>query len=338
MKRAIGIAAGALLAAVCLWLFFRGVDGAALGRSLREANPLLIALLCLSSVGHMALRAWRWRTLLGEEGRGVPYGELFSAVCIGYMAGVLPGRVSEVLRPAALSRRTRAPFGAALATVGAERFLLDLPMIVLFGGVFLALPSGFGGLPAGVDDKLIAEVRAAGLVLALASVAGLAFVSWLARRREAADALIASWAAGHGSFVCKIAAFLRTLLPGLQGFGSARGLARLGAETAAIWLVICAGIHCGVASCGVSLPLFASLIIVPVTALGIAVPTPGGAGTYHMAMKLVLVGLFGASEAGAVGAGLVAHAAPLLVTLALGGFFALRGGLGARKAVGEAAP
>ena len=257
MKRAIGIAAGALLAAVCLWLFFRGVDGAALGRSLREANPLLIALLCLSSVGHMALRAWRWRTLLGEEGRGVPYGELFSAVCIGYMAGVLPGRVSEVLRPAALSRRTRAPFGAALATVGAERFLLDLPMIVLFGGVFLALPSGFGGLPAGVDDKLIAEVRAAGLVLALASVAGLAFVSWLARRREAADALIASWAAGHGSFVCKIAAFLRTLLPGLQGFGSARGLARLGAETAAIWLVICAGIHCGVASCGVSLPLFA---------------------------------------------------------------------------------
>ncbi len=328
MKRALSIGLGVVLAALCLWLFFRGVDARQLWRHVLGANPVLLAALVASALLHIALRAARWRTLLGRAGRGVPFIELFSAVAIGYMASILPGRVSEVIRPTALSRRTGIPFGVTLATVVAERVVLDLPLLVLFSGLFLALPTSLTGLAPTADPKLLTWVRSSGVILLGASLAALVIVAILGRHQQQIAARIQGWAERRSSGLARRAcAWFNSLLPGLATFGSAGGLVRLALETLAIWVVIAAGIHCGVAACGVTLAPAATLIIVPATAAGIAVPTPGGAGTYHMAMKITLVGLFGADDAAAVSAGLIAHALPLAVMLLVGGWFAVRGGL-----------
>lgn len=328
MKRALSIGFGVALAALCLWLFFRGVDEQQLWRRVVNANPALLAALVATSILHLALRAARWRTLLGPAGRRVPFGELFSAVSIGYMASILPGRVGEVIRPTALSRRTGIPFGVTLATVAAERVVLDLPVLVLFGALFLALPPSITGLAPTADPQLLAWVRSSGVLLLVASLAGLAIVAILGRRQQQIAAKIQAWADRRTSgFPRRVCGWFNSLLPGLTTFGTFGGLARLAAETLAIWIVIAAGIYCGVVACGVSVSPAAMLIVIPATAAGIAVPTPGGAGTYHMAMKMTLVGLFGADDAAAVSAGLVGHGLPLAVVLAMGGWFAIRGGL-----------
>lgn len=331
MKRIVTIVFGLLLGGLCLWLFFRGVDSRALWSRLGEADPLLVSLLIASAVVHMVLRSWRWRTLLGPAGRDVSFWELFSAVSIGYMAVLLPGRISEVLRPTILARRTRVPLGTALATVAAERMALDLPMVLLFGALFLVLPSNLTGLSASADTKVLNLLRSSGVLLLAGALAALSTAVYLGRHQERISGWIENRARERGPFLRRLAGWVASLLPGLAAFGTFRSLGRLLLETLVLWGVIAAGIHSGVAACGVELAPLAALVIIPATAIGIAVPTPGGAGTYHMVMKVVLVGLFAANETAAVSAGLVAHGLPLLAVILLGAACALRGGLSAKK-------
>ena len=73
------------------------------------------------------------------------------------------------------------------------------------------------------------------------------------------------------------------------------------------WLLIAAGTLVCVRACGAELSLGATFIIMPMLVLGVAVPTPGGAGSYHGAMRTGLM-LFGVSQLTAVTAGLLTHA------------------------------
>ena len=98
------LVAGALLAAILLALFFRGVDWAALGRALQEAHrPLLVGLVLVTVVNY-ALRAWRWGDLLAPMGR-VPFSDLLSATFVGFASGLLIPRAQEIMRPWLVSRR-----------------------------------------------------------------------------------------------------------------------------------------------------------------------------------------------------------------------------------------
>jgi len=124
-----------------------------------------------------------------------------------------------------------------------------------------------------------------------------------------------------------LVAWVARLFPGLGALATLRGLSRLALQTAVIWTVIGVGIHLGIVACGVSLAPGAWLIMLPILAVGIGVPTPGGTGTYHLAMKLGLVSLFAADETAALGAAIVVHAVAWLPVLAMGGFFVARGGL-----------
>jgi uncharacterized membrane protein YbhN (UPF0104 family) len=62
----------------------------------------------------------------------------------------------------------------------------------------------------------------------------------------------------------------------------------------------------------------AILIMMPLLVLGIAIPTPGGAGGYHAAMKFGLTRLFLVSESVAVGAGFLMHAVVVIPVVLLG--------------------
>ncbi len=343
MRRVLAWIAGPALAAFFLWLCFRGVDLAELWQVVRHVDPLLLGLSVASVFAHLGLRSWRWRTLLAPVAPDVPYRELLSAVSIGYMASLLPGRVGEVLRPALLSRRTGTPFAAALATVGVERAVLDLLAIVVLGGGALLLPPGLSGVGAHADPELVAFLRVLGGGLLAGGLAALAIVTWLARDRERWEERFRRFAEGEGAvFLRRPAGFVAGLFPGLGAFATMRGLAAVLAETFVIWGVIAAGIQAGIASCGVTLAPFSALVMLPILAVGIGIPTPGGTGSYHAAMTWGLAGLFGTPRVLAGAAGLVVHAFTWLPVLAAGGLFVALGGLARGEAAavpaGEAAP
>ena len=254
--------------------------------------------------------------------------ESFSATSIGYLTGLLPGRMGEVLRPALLSRRLRLPFAPTLATVGVERVILDLLTVLFLGAVALLLPSHLTGLDTGEASTWLPRFqRLAAVVLGLAMLA-LFLVHLAGRHREViGDRLNSAAESAGGRLIPPIIRWFASLLPGFAALSSWRGLALVVGQSLLIWLVTAAGMHAGIAACGVKLPPAGMLILLPVLVAGISIPTPGNTGTFHLAMKLGLMSFFEVDESTAMATSLIVHLANWLPLIVVGSVSVALGGL-----------
>jgi len=105
---------------------------------------------------------------------------------------------------------------------------------------------------------------------------------------------------------------------GIEALRHPRLMLRIWANSLIAWLMISGASWVGVRSCGAEIPFGAMLVILPLLVLGIALPTPGGAGGYHAAMTFGLTALFAVDEAVAVGASFVVHAVMVVPVVLLG--------------------
>jgi len=85
-----------------------------------------------------------------------------------------------------------------------------------------------------------------------------------------------------------------------------------------VWTVIAVGLWIGVRSCGAGIPFGGMLIMMPILAAGVALPTPGGAGGFHAAMTFGLAELFAVEQSIAVGAGILVHLIVFIPIIVLG--------------------
>ncbi|HVX88441.1 MAG TPA: lysylphosphatidylglycerol synthase transmembrane domain-containing protein, partial [Gemmatimonadales bacterium] len=118
------------------------------------------------------IRALRWRFLLRAEAEGsVPWGGVWHATAIGFMANnVLPFRLGEVVRAAAVGRLGGPRLPAAVASIAVERVFDSLTVVGLFA-VVLAGPGvpvdmTIGGRPAADFVRLIGLLGIAALIVA----------------------------------------------------------------------------------------------------------------------------------------------------------------------------
>lgn len=169
---------GLLISGFCLWLALRHVPYDSLAQTLSRADYLWITLALLAQFGSVLARAERWRVLLGPP---VNLKDTFWAQGIGFLfTNVLPFRLGEPARVAALSGRSRLPLAQVAATAIVER-LLDVATIVLVLAGILPLM------------QVPVEVQQAGLFLGLLAGLGLVFTFGLAWQRKRSELLIRSW-------------------------------------------------------------------------------------------------------------------------------------------------
>src|SRR5271170_3210246 len=96
-----------------------------------------ICLILLSNVG----RALRWQVMLRPFGRPIGVWRLTSDTAIGLTAGVLLGRVGEVVRPYLIAVQTGLPFSSQAAAWLLERMLDLLAVLFLCGYALIRLPA-----------------------------------------------------------------------------------------------------------------------------------------------------------------------------------------------------
>jgi uncharacterized protein (TIRG00374 family) len=306
------------LAGGLTWLLLRQVNLAEVGRRIASASPAWLSAGAVLAFLTYWMRAWRWTWILRPVGR-VGLLPSFSATAIGFAANFLPARAGEIIRPAVLSKDTKLPFSALLASILFER-LLDAGSVFLFLGLaFLDRPwekaTGSKGLPVGV-----------GLATGVA-LGGIVVLSYLAifQRRLLEKTLSvflkplpARWAErGRQAF----SAFLDGLAL-VKSFHGREWAAVLGGSIA-MWFVINVQIACIVRAFGIDLPLSASYVLTFAAVLGLAVPTPAGIGGYHAAVTAALV-KFGVAEDVGLGVATLAHAVSFvpISLVALGILFA----------------
>ena len=137
LKGRVSLVVSLALAGVLLYYSLRGIDWGHVRALVGSAKPQAIALLIGAQMLALALRALRWRVLLGAIQR-VPVLLTFFATSAGYLANnVLPARAGEVVRTLMISRRTGISRTFVLTTAFLER-VADAIALVTISGIVLA--------------------------------------------------------------------------------------------------------------------------------------------------------------------------------------------------------
>lgn len=301
---------GVLLAGLLLWWVFRGTDLPALMAQIRQASLLGLLVAAIVNLSQNIFRVWRWQALLTPVRAGVPFRPLFSAVILGYLVSwVIPGRLGEVVRPALVSGREGIPLAPVLGTVVADRVMDGIAILVLFAVGLWVTPLQGQAADHAAYFRGIALVTVGALVGVLAVM--------LAASSGARPALEA-WVEKRGRFLRWLGRVVLAFSRGTEALHRPRLMVQIVVQSLLVWLVISAGLWIGVWSCGAKIPFGGMLIMMPIIALGVALPTPGGAGGFHAAITFGLSELFAVDPTVAVGAGILVHAIVFIPIIILG--------------------
>ena len=301
-------------ALLLLALFFRGTDMGELTRTLAGASPQLLFAALASIMVTYLIRAVRWQVLLLPLGRASLV-NCFTATVIGFMVNFLvpPGRLGEIARPYLLARREGFSAASAFATIVLERFL-DLVAVIFLIGFWLF----FGTVRAGSDEAL-AVLKVGGLIGLGTALVALVVMFSFSRFPEPALA----WSRKILGILprrLELAAlrFLETFTAGLGVLIDASGIAKAVGFSLFLWVNVCLSFWFGARALGVEFGFGDTFLVIGFLTVGVAVPTPGAIGGYHVLCALALTMLFQTDASVARAVALVNHAIAFLPVTILG--------------------
>lgn len=276
-----------LFAVFLFWFFGRNLDWQQVSQSLRQADPIVLALAVLIICVGYLLRAIRWKVLLAPITES-SLKELFATTTVGFAAIFLVGRAGEIVRPMWLPMRDpRVRPSAALVTLGLER-IFDLAALACF---FAANLLWFNP-PAGRESDF-AYVEIAGVVMLLAVAFG--FVLMFIYQRNSARVI--EWAGKVVNRKYIPNRVQRIILSVLRQLGSALEILRDGRQlllvafwSFTLWLAIAIPTWLVLRAFDIPVTFSDSLFIMGFAVVSSVVPTPGGAaGAFHTATAASLV-------------------------------------------------
>ena len=326
-----------LLTIGLLGFAFRHTDFAAVWAETRRADAGLLVLALVVTGLTYGMRAWRWQFLLAPIGP-TRFVNAFTTTVIGFAASaLLPARAGEVLRPYLLARRERLNPASAFATIVLER-LLDLATVLLLFSAFVFTVGP--GVVSG-DPGQLARVKFGGGLAADASVGGLAVLFALAGHPERLGrAALRIERVLPARLARLVASLVETFAQGLAVLRDPVRLLTALALSFPMWMSIAAGIWLTSRAFHITFPYAASFLVTTILIVGVAAPTPGAIGGFHLAYQFAVTTFFAADADRATGAAIVLHAVSFVPVTLLGVVFMMREGLtlaGARRMAAQAA-
>jgi len=299
-------AVGLAVTAGLLALAVRNVNFEQLWGVLAKARGAWIFVMVGVSLSDLAVRAVRWRLLLGRApGRKPGIFLLFRLEAIGLaMNNVLFMRVGELARAILAGRELGMPLATALASVAVERALDVAALLTLFC-------AAAAGLPGLVPPQFF---RGALLMLgmALAAIAVLALAEGRLASGHPWEKTLRRWPKIH-ELVSQLAAGAAVL----RELKSALALAAL---SLSLWGVDAFGFWAGARALGLGefVDHPRSILILSWAGAAAALPAaPGGFGSFELAVQTILVRL-GATAQAALGYALFNHMVMYIVVTLIG--------------------
>lgn len=303
------------LTALLIWFSLKGLSvkegenkWAYLYNTWQAADKAWLLLMAGIFMLGQVIRAERWRMLMVPTGYKVTFYHSFLSLMIGYLVNLVIPRGGEVSRCYNLYKLDRSPVETSFGTVVVER-IVDLLCLVLLVALSFAVES----------EKLFAfistlPVQASGLTgkLAIVGIALLIIVLgvfglyWYSKRNQ------------------KLGSFLKRTLDGFkQGLAAVFKLEKkflFIVYSAVIWALYFLMSYCVVMAFKETsvLGISAVLSLFAIGAIAMAVPLPGGAGSYHTLVPAGLVFLYAVPQSDAVAFTFVFHAWQTLIMIVAG--------------------
>ncbi len=288
---------------VLIWFSLRGLTVAEgedkwgfLLRTWEQANKgWLLAMAAIAVLSHV-IRAERWRMLLVPTGHTTKLSYSFLSLMVGYLVNLVIPRGGEVSRCYNLYKLDKTPVEMSFGTVVVERIVDVICLVALIGISFFVesekLFSFIDTLPIGTDQSSKFKTLAIIGVVFVVLMVGLFFV--LKRNKRISTFLKKTW----DGFKDGLLSVFRLERKGLFIFYSIIIWALYFAMSYTVILAFPQTAHLGVSAV---LSLFA------IGSIAMAVPLPGGTGSYHVLVPQGLVFLYGIAQADAIAFTFIFH-------------------------------
>jgi hypothetical protein len=314
-----------LLAGVLLYLALRGVDLRTVLTALKGADyTWLLPLVAIVLLSHL-IRAWRWRVLIkalpevefGEREPGST-GAAFSSLMIGYMVNYAAPRLGEVARTATLTARTGIGFGSIFGTVVVDR-ILDVAALALgLLSVGFLLIDRFSTLNSLFIEPLttqLGRIPALALLAVIAFIGILVFLVYRQVLRRSSSTIGSFWSERAAPIFASFKSGILTLIRSKNRVG-------LLVSTVVIWILYVMMAHLPFIMLGMDQAFQISVLdswsIMLLGAIGVAIPSPGGTGSYHYITIQTLVFLFGVDSESAATYAVLVHASQMVLYVVVG--------------------
>jgi uncharacterized protein (TIRG00374 family) len=255
---------------------FAEINLAEVGQALAQANYWMFIPSTLFVLAHLYFRTLRWQWLLKPLGE-VPFWPAFRGLVIGITGNaILPARAGEFLRAYVLGRSTGLSKTGVFATLVVERIFDGLTVLLVLVAVVIL----------GVRDEVLQTIGLIGGVFYLGAMAGL--IVFMTNRRWID--LLVNKLLPH-KWATRSLALLEAFSSGLEILKNPRQLGMVLLWNTFTWVMIPISFWFALLAFdfGTAVPWQASVLMLPMMALGLTIPgAPGGLGAVQAAVKLTL--------------------------------------------------
>ncbi|MBP8156564.1 MAG: flippase-like domain-containing protein [Leadbetterella sp.] len=267
------------------WVF-KDIDLLVTLQNFKDANYLLVFFAAILALLAHISRAARWNIMLEPLGYKPSLKNTSIAVLIGYLTNLVFPRAGELARSASLQKSENVPFDKSFGAVIAERIIDVLILGIL---VLVNLFLEFGRIKSLFVD-LFGSQNPTKLLTILGGLLLLGVLGLVVFQKNKEKFL-------KIGLIKKIFDFTEGLRSGLLSVLKIEKSAQFFVHTIFIWAMYYASTYllCKAVSLGDSLSFLAVLTILVMGSIGMAVPTIGGIGSYHLLVGKI-VALYGLSN------------------------------------------
>ena len=305
--------ASVALTAVFLWYAFASVDLNGVATSLSLADPTGLLL----GVGMVFIstfpRGWRWQILMRAVANP-SFRHIFGAILAGYAANSFVPRSGEIARVLVL--RLPGATTGLLASVLVERILDLLTLLLLFAFVLHVVPGQIVLAYPWIETALLTGSIVVGIAVIAILAASVAGPRLLEKIRHILGRV-------SPSFGERASTILESFVHGLSAIRSPRGYALILVHTMALNLCYALSVYLPFSSFGFveryGLSFGDAIVVMAIATVGVVLPTPGGAGTYHLFCSQALTQLYGVPSEESLAFATAIHGGVFFVFLLTGG-------------------
>ncbi len=253
-------------------------------------------------------RGWRWRQTLEPMGEKPRTLTAIHSIFLSYAVSLVVPRIGEFARCGVLKRYDGVSFPKALGTVVTERAIDSLLVLLIAGTTFLyqipVFMTFFEETGTNIDG-IINRFTPAGWMVTAICLLAIGILLWMLLRKL--------------TIYNKVKDTLNGIWQGISSLRKVRSVPLFLFFTLAIWG--CYFLHyyltffCFEATA--HLGMSCALVTFIVGSIAVIVPTPNGAGSWHFAVKTMLI-LYGIQEYDALYFVLIVHSVQTLLVVALG--------------------
>ena len=294
-----------------LWISFQNIEVAEgeskrefIGKAWASADKLYLMLSAIAAVLSHIVRAERWKLLLNPLNHPLSLRDGFISVMVGYFINLAIPRGGEVSRCYTLYRLNKTPVDVSIGTVVAERVIDLIFLLLLIGVSFLVQLDNLLYFFGKINFDETASSEGGGSMTLFVGVAlftlGLFFVVYYVYK-------------SHRYFTLKLLSKSRKAFKGVKS--GVLVIFRLDSKVNFILYSLLIWVLYYLMSYFIlmafpetsTIGLLAALTIFVIGGIAMAIPLPGGAGSYHVLVPLGLVILYGLEQDIAVAYTFILH-------------------------------